>query len=188
MIMNGKLLLEHIMDYFSNRLNVCVMIYLDDLLIYSNNMSKHCWHIKEVLKYFYKANIYTKVEKCKFYFELVEYLEYILSSSGLSISDNKVKIIQDQMKPKKIQNIQSFLSFANFYHWFIFNYLDIVILLTCLTWKDISWKLNFFCHNTFKFLKKAFIFAPNLIYQISDTQLIMENNISNYALTSIVNK
>ena len=93
--MNGKLLLGHIIDYFSNLLNVCVMVYLDDLLIYSNNMSKHCWHVKKVLKYFYKADIYTKVEKCKFYFELVEYLEYILSSSGLFISDNKVKIIQD---------------------------------------------------------------------------------------------
>jgi len=95
MVINGKLLLGHIMDYFSNLLNVCVMIYLDDLLIYSNNMSKHYWHIKEVLKYFYKANIYTKVEKCKFYFELVEYLGYILFSSGFFMSDNKVKTIQD---------------------------------------------------------------------------------------------
>ena len=53
------------------------------------------------------------------------------------MSDNKVKIIQDLLEPKKVKNIQSFLGYTNFYHWFIFNYSDIVISLTCLTWKDI---------------------------------------------------
>ena len=99
------------------------MIYLDDILIYSNNMSKHYQHVKEVLKHLYKANLYAKVEKCEFYSKLVEYLEYILSPSGLTMSDNKVKIIQDWPEPKKVKDIQSFLGFANFYCWFIFNYL-----------------------------------------------------------------
>jgi len=58
-------------------------------------MSKHYWHIKKVLKYLYKASLYAKAEKCKFYSELVEYLEYNLSSSSLTMSNNKVKIIQD---------------------------------------------------------------------------------------------
>ena len=71
------------------------MIYLDDILIYSNNMSEYYQHIKKVLKHLCKASLYVKVEKCKFYSEPVEYLEYILSSSGLTISDNKVKIVQD---------------------------------------------------------------------------------------------
>ena len=109
------------------------MIYLDDILIYSNNMSKHHQHVKKVLKCLYKAGLYTKVEKCEFYSESVEYLGYILSPSGLTMSNNKVKIIQDWQEPKKVKDIQSFLGFANFYHQFIFNYLDIVILLICLT-------------------------------------------------------
>ena len=107
------------------------MIYLDNILIYSNNMSKHHWYVKEVLKYLYKASLYTKVEKYEFHSELVEYLGYILSTSGLTISDNKVKIIQDWPEPKKVKNIQ-FLGFANFYHWFIFIYSNIVISLTYL--------------------------------------------------------
>ena len=49
--------------------------------------------MKEVLKCLYKASLYVKAEKCKFYSELVEYLGYILSPSGLTMSDNKVKII-----------------------------------------------------------------------------------------------
>ena len=69
------------------------MIYLDDILIYSNNMLEYHWHIK-ILKCFCKTGFYTKVKKCEFYSESVEYLEYILSLSGLTMSDDKVKIIQ----------------------------------------------------------------------------------------------
>ena len=78
-------------NIFSDLLDVCVMIYLDDILIYSNNMSEHHWHVKEVLKYLCKAGLYAKAKKCKFYSELVEYLEYILSLSGLTMSNDKVK-------------------------------------------------------------------------------------------------
>ena len=80
-------------DIFSDLLDVCVMIYLDDVLIYSNNMSKHHRHVKEVLKCLRKAGLYTKAEKCEFHSESVEYLGYILSPSGLTMSDDKVKII-----------------------------------------------------------------------------------------------
>jgi len=69
----------------------------------------------------------------------------ILSSSGLIMSDDKVKIIQDWLEPKKVKDIQFFTDFTNFYHWFIFNYLDIVIPLICLTQKNILWKFDFFC-------------------------------------------
>jgi len=82
-------------NIFSDLLDVCVVIYLDDILIYSNNMSEHHWHVKEVLKHLCKTGLYAKAEKCKFHSESVEYLGYILSPSGLTMSDDKVKIIQD---------------------------------------------------------------------------------------------
>ena len=82
-------------NIFSDLLDVCVIIYLDDILIYSNNMSEHHWHMKEVLKHLCKTGLYAKAEKCEFHSELVEYLGYILSSSSLTMSNNKVKIIQD---------------------------------------------------------------------------------------------
>jgi len=132
-------------NIFSNLLDVCVVIYLDDILIYLNNMSKHHRHVKKVLKHLCKASLYAKAEKCKFHSKSVEYLGYILSPSGLIMSDDKIKIIQDWPEPKKVKNIQSFLDFANFYRWFIFNYSDIIILLTCLTWKNIPWKFDSFC-------------------------------------------
>ena len=74
-------------NIFSDLLDVCVVIYLDDILIYSNNMSEHHWHIKEVLKHLCKAGLYVKAEKCEFHSELVEYLGYILFPSGLTMSN-----------------------------------------------------------------------------------------------------
>jgi len=103
-------------NIFSDLLDVCVVIYLDDILIYSNNMSEHHWHVKEVLKHLYKAGLYAKAKKCEFHSEPVEYLGYILSLSGLIMSDDKIKIIQDWPEPKKVKDIQSFLDFANFYY------------------------------------------------------------------------
>ena len=86
---------QFINDIFSNLLDVCIVIYLDNILIYLNNMSKYHWHVKEVLKYLYKAGLYTKAEKYKLHSESVKYLGYILFLSGLTMSDDKVKIIQD---------------------------------------------------------------------------------------------
>ena len=80
-------------NIFSNLLDVCVVIYLDNILIYSNNISEYYQYVKEVLKHLHKADLYTKAEKCKFHSESVEYLEYILSPSSLTMSNNKIKII-----------------------------------------------------------------------------------------------
>jgi len=173
-------------DIFFDLLDVCVVIYLDDILIYSNNMSEHHQHVKEVLKRFHKAGLYAKAEKCEFHSESVEYLGYILSPSGLTMSDDMIKIIQDWPEPKKVKDIQSFLGFTNFYCRFIFNYSDIVIPLTRLTQKDIPWKFDPSCQDAFNSLKKAFTSAPILTYWIPDAQLIVETDASDYALAAIL--
>ena len=149
-------------------------------------MYKHHQYVKEVLKHLHKTSLYAKVEKYEFHSELVEYLEYILSPSSLTMSNGKVKIIQDWLELKKVNDIQYFLGFANFYCRFIFNYSDIVIPLIYLIWKDISWKFNFSYHNAFNSLKKAFTSAPILTHWISDAQLIVETDASDYALTAIL--
>ena len=93
-LINAPIVFQQFMnDIFSNLLDVCVVIYLDNILIYLNNMSEHHQHVKEVLKCLYKAGLYAKAKKCKFHSESVEYLGYILSPSGLTMSDDKVKII-----------------------------------------------------------------------------------------------
>jgi len=116
-------------------------------------------HIKKVFKQLCKFGLYAKVEKYEFYSDSIEYLDYVLSSSGLTMSNAKVKTIQDWFKPKKVKNIQSFLGFTNFYKCFIYNYSNIVILLTYLTRKDIFWNFDNNCRKSFNSLKQVFITA-----------------------------
>ena len=142
-------------DVFSDLLDVCVVVYLDDILIYSDDIMQHWSHVKEVLKQLRKAGLYAKAEKSKFYSDSVKYLGYVLSPSGLTMSDAKVKTIQEWPEPKKVKHIQSFLGFANFYRHFIFNYSDIVIPLTCLTRKNTLWNFDDDCRIAFNTWNKS---------------------------------
>jgi len=173
-------------DLFSDLLDVCIVVYLDDILIYSNDITQHREHVKEVLKRLQKAGLYVKAEKCEFHSDSVEYLGYVLSPFGLTISDAKVKTIQEWPEPKKVKDIQSFLGFANFYRCFIFNYSNIVIPLTRLTRKDASWNFDENCRKAFNTLKQAFTSAPILTHWVPDAQLIVETDASDYALAAIL--
>jgi len=173
-------------DMFSDLLDVCIVVYLDDILIYSNDITQHWSHIKEVLKRLQKAGLYAKAEKCEFHSDSIEYLGYVLSPSGLTMSDAKVKTIQEWPEPKKVKDIQFFLGFANFYRYFIFNYLDIVIPLTCLTRKNTPWNFDNDCRIAFNTLKQAFTSAPILTHWVLDAQLVMETDASDYALAAIL--
>ena len=173
-------------NVFSNLLDVYMVVYLDDILIYSDDIMQHQSHVKEILKRLHKSELYMKAEKCKFHSDSVKYPGYILSSSGLTMSDAKMKTIQKWPKPKKIKDIQFFLEFANFYRHFIFNYLDIVILLTCLTRKNTLWNFDDKCKVAFNTLKQVFTFAPILIHWVLDVQLVAETNASDYAFAAIL--
>jgi len=173
-------------NMFSNLLDVCIVVYLDNILIYSDNITQHRSHIKEVLKRLRKAGLYAKAEKYKFHSDSVEYLGYVLSPAGLTMSNAKVKTIQEWPKPKKVKDIQSFLGFTNFYRCFIFNYLDIVIPLTHLTRKNTPWNFDDDCRIAFNTLKQAFTSAPILTHWVPDAQLVVETDASDYALAAIL--
>lgn len=76
-------------DTSSDLLDVCVVVYLNDILIYFDNMFQHQKHIKEVVHWLCKAGLYTKAEKCEFHPDFVEYLGYILFLSRLTMFSNK---------------------------------------------------------------------------------------------------
>jgi len=143
-------------NMFSDLPNMSVVIYLDDILIYSNDMSKHKQHVKEVLWRLQKRSLYANADKCEFHKTTVEYLRYILSPDGLFMDKTKVQTIVNWPEPCKVKNVQSFLGFTNFYHQFIHGYSDIVIPLTCLTRKNSLWKFDSKCRAAFEKLKEEF--------------------------------
>ena len=102
------------------------------------------------------------------------------------MSLDMVWTILDWPEPQKVKDIQSFLSFANFYHQFIYNYSNIVIPLTHLTHKGVPWTFTNSCQTAFQQLKEAFTSAPILIYWVPDAPLIVETNISDYAIAGVL--
>ena len=113
---------QFVNSVFADMLNVCMVVYLDNILIYSDNMEDHIKHIREVLQRLRQHKLFAKPEKCEFHSDSVEYLGYFLSPNGLTMSQDKVTAICDWPKPRKVKDIQSFLDFVNFYRCFIFNY------------------------------------------------------------------
>ena len=113
---NGPMAFQRFMnDIFGDLLGQCVVVYLDDILIYSDNPEQHTKHIREVLQRLQKHGLYTQAKKCKWHHDSVEFLGYIMSSEGLTMADNKIRAILDWPKPWKVKDVQSFLGFANFY-------------------------------------------------------------------------
>ena len=98
-----------------------------------------------------------------------KYLGYMLSPDSLMMAQDKVQIIQDWPEPRKVLDIQSFLSFANFYRRFIYGYSRIALPLTALTRKGIPWHFTEECRSAFNMLKKAFTTTPVLTHWILDT-------------------
>ena len=110
----------------------------------------------------------------------------MLSPNGLTMTPNKVQIIQDWPEPHKVKDIQSFLGFANFYHCFIYKYSRINSTLMHLTCKNLPWNFTDECHSTFNALKKAFTTTPVLTHWMPDTQITVETDTTNYALAAIL--
>jgi len=102
------------------------------------------------------------------------------------MSPDKIQTISGWPEPRKVKDIQSFLGFANFYRRFIFNYSDIMVPLTQLTWKDTPWNFSEDCQHSFNALKHAFTTAPILTHFIPDTPIIVETDASDYAVAGIL--
>jgi hypothetical protein len=173
-------------DIFGDLLNVCVIVHLDDILIYSDNMSQHKKHVKEVLCRLWKHGLYANARKCEFHRDSVEYLRYILTSDGLCMAKDKVQTILDWPEPRKVKDIQSFLGFANFYRQFIYSYSEITTPLTRLMWKNAPWNFDSKCCAAFDKLKEEFTHAPLLTHWVPDSQIVVETDASDYALATIL--
>src|ERR1700678_177120 len=134
---NAHTVFQHMMnDIFHDLLDVCVIIYIDDILIYSNNQEEHDQHVKIVLERLQEHGLFAKLEKCSFDEDTVEFLGYIVSPQGINMNPKKVEAIMSWATPKSIHDVQSFLGFGNFYSLFIKDFSEITAPLTSLTCKD----------------------------------------------------
>jgi hypothetical protein len=110
---------------------ICV-VYLDDILIYSRNPEEHTEHVRQVLERLEAHGLYIKLSKCEFDVQRVDFLGYVISTSGVSMEQDRVTTIKDWPTPSSFHDVQVFLGFANFYRRFVEAYSRIVRPLTGL--------------------------------------------------------
>ena len=117
-------------DIFRDMLNICVVVYLDDILVYSKNDEDHEKHVRQVLQRLREHQLYARPSKCTFFTDTVEYLRHIIGPDGIKPNPALVKAIIEFPQPHTLKELQSFLGLANYYQKFIKNYSKISLPLT----------------------------------------------------------
>jgi hypothetical protein len=125
---------------FNPFLRKFVLVFFDDILIYSKSWEDHVRHVDKVLQLLKEKQLYAKPSKCFFGVKEVEYLGHIVSHEGVKVDPNKIKAMMDWQIPKTLKNIRGFLGLTGYYHKFVRHYGRITTPLTTLTKKDaFSW-------------------------------------------------
>src|SRR5258707_9053287 len=173
-------------EVLGDLMDVCTVGYLDDILVYSDSLEDHQNHVREVLWYLHKAGLYTNLKMCKFHMDTVEYLRFILSPKGLQMDPTKVSAIQDWPEPQKVQDVQAFLGFANFYWRFLHAYLEMTCPLNHLCKKSTPWHFGTEEAKAFQDLKEAFGSAPVLAHWAPNLLMMVEMDASDGAIAGIL--
>ncbi|KAJ9516908.1 hypothetical protein QJQ45_027301 [Haematococcus lacustris] len=152
-------------DIFRKELDDCVIVYLDDILIFSRNQQEHAQHLRRVLDLLQEHKLYAKLSKCEFALDKTEFLGHIISSAGIACDPAKVAAVETWPVPTTVHDVRSFLGLANFYRRFIKNFSDIAAPLTALTQADghdkqgkVTWTST--QQSAFDALKHALTTAP----------------------------
>ncbi|KAK3543848.1 hypothetical protein QTP70_030068 [Hemibagrus guttatus] len=166
-----------------------VLVYIDDILIYSWNLAEHHHHIAEVLKHLREFQLFLKAEKCSFHQPSVQFLGYNIDSSGIRMDKGKVAAIRDWPTPTTVKELQRFLGFANFYRRFIRNYSAIANPLTSLLRnkpKSLPWTSS--AEEAFNTLKEAFTTVPLLVHPDPDRPFIVEMDASTTGVGAVLSQ
>ena len=186
---NAPAVFQHMAnDIFRDFLDIFLIIYLDDLLIYSRTQAEHDIHVRKVLQRLREYGLYAKLEKCSFDCKEVEFLGYTISSKGIFMDPTKVQTVLEWHTPSSVRDVQCFLGFANFYRKFIWNYSKIVLPLTQLTKKNQAFVWTPEADKAFTQLKEAFTSAPVLAHVDPEKPFIIEADASDFALGSILSQ
>lgn len=175
-------------DVLREYLDQFVVVYLDDILIFSNDPTSHQEHVKLVLEKLRSAGLFAKAEKCEFDVDEVEFLGFRVGRSGVTMDSSKVTCIADWPTPATVHDIQVFLGFANFYRRFIADYSRITTPLTSLLKKNVPFNWSQAQEDAFKMLKTRFTSAPILQHYKPDVPIFLETDASDFAIAGVLNQ
>ncbi|MDM1593471.1 reverse transcriptase family protein, partial [Escherichia coli] len=132
-----------------------VLVFFDDILVYSKNVADHEMHVRKVLDILRAHKLFAKKSKCTFSVDRVEYLGFVVSKDGKSADPAKVQAVIDWLEPCSVKEVRGFLGLTGWYRIFIPRYAKIASPLTALLKKDQPFKWTPMCQSAFDKLKVA---------------------------------
>ncbi|WVZ76648.1 hypothetical protein U9M48_024604 [Paspalum notatum var. saurae] len=147
---------------FMNELDKFVVVFIDDILVYSKNEKEHEEHLRTVLTRLREHQLYAKFSKCAFWLREVSFLGHILSEEGVAIDPSKVEDVLNWKQPETVTEIRSFLGLAGYYRRFIKDFSKTAKPMTSLTKKNAKYLWDPKCEQAFTSLKKSLTSTPVL--------------------------
>ncbi|KAJ9541664.1 hypothetical protein OSB04_028170 [Centaurea solstitialis] len=139
-----------------------VIVFIDDILIYSKTKEEHVVHLREVLEVLRRERLYAKFSKCAFWLEEVQFLGHIINREGIKVDPEKIEAVMDWEAPKAPTEIRSFLGLAGYYRRFIQDFSKIAVPLTRLTKKSEPYVWGSEQQRAFDTLRQKLCEAPVL--------------------------
>ncbi|KAI3756963.1 hypothetical protein L6452_04495 [Arctium lappa] len=167
-------------------LDKCVIVFIDDILIYSQSMSDHEVHLRVVLELLKWEKLYAKFLKCEFWLREVQFLGHVVSEDGIKVDPAKVKAIEDWEVPKTPSEVRSFLGLAGYYRRFIQDFSRIATPLTALTRKNVKFAWKETQEDAFSELKKMLSSAPILSLPKGTEGFVIFSNASKFGLGCVL--
>jgi hypothetical protein len=174
---------------FSDMIDLGLVIYMDDILVYAKTLEEHDNLVRRVLQRLTENKLAVEPAKCVWRCTEVEFLGYIISRDGIKMSQEKVEAVLNWKYPTSLNEVQSFLGFANFYRRFIRDYSRVARPLTELTKGDAKvWKWTDEGAQAFDELKLRFTTAPILAHFDPQRPVIIETDASDFALGAVLSQ
>ena len=148
---------------FQPYLDWFVVVFMDDILIYSKSEEDHEGHLRIILQTLREHQLYAKFGKCEFWLIEVRFLGHVVSAFGVSVDLKKVEVVMSWERLKSVFEICSFLGLTRYYRRFIEDFSQLVAPMTRLTQKEVKFEWNGLCEEAFQELKRRLTSAPILI-------------------------
>ena len=149
---------------FQPYLDQFVIVFVDDILIYSQSEWEHEYHLRIVLKLLRDHQLYTKFSKFEFWLIEVRFLGHVVSASGVSMDPEKDEVVMSWERPKSVFEICSFLGLAGYYRRFIKDFSRLASPMMRLARKEVKFDWDDRCEEAFQDLKRRLTTAPILIF------------------------
>jgi hypothetical protein len=149
---------------FQPYLDQYVVVFIDDILVYSNSYLEHEQHLRVVLHTLWENRLYAKLDKCEFWLKEVVVLGHVISSKGIFVDPRKVEAVLKWERPTNMTEIRSFLGLAGYYGRFIEGFSTIASPLTKLTRKEVRFFWSEECEANFQELKERLTYAHVLAF------------------------